>query len=69
VIPEASGIALSIAAGCEYFRSRRGPLVLLALAVLHLRAALVTARWVAGQAPGLWRGAYPQAVEFVKEQG
>jgi hypothetical protein len=66
VIPEATSIAVGLAAFCEYLRTKRGPLVLLASAVLHLRAVLVTARWVVGQVPGMWRGAYPQAVEWVK---
>ena len=61
--------ALTIAAIAEYWRSRRGPLVLLALAVTHTRAALLTARWVAGQIPGMWWGAYPQAVEHIRRIG
>jgi hypothetical protein len=67
MILEAFSVAVPLMAGLEYWRSRRGPLVLLALAVMHARASLVTARWVAGQVPGLWRVAYPQAVEWVRK--
>lgn len=67
MILEASSIAVALAAGCEYWRTRRGPLVLLAVAVTHARAAVLTARWVARQLPGMWAAVYPHAVRFVKE--
>lgn len=60
---------LSIGAVAEYWRTRRGPLVLLAVAVTHARAFCVCLRWLIRRAPGDWRAAYPQAVQFVKEQG
>lgn len=67
MILEASGIALTLAAGCEYLRSRRGPLVLLALTVLHARAFLLCLRWEAALVPTRWRRAYPLAVREAKE--
>ena len=69
MIPEAllgSAVAFMDA---EYWRTRRGPLVLLAVAVTHTRAILMTLRWMARQLPGLWRVAYPQAVKHVRSQG
>ena len=61
--------ALTITAIAEYWRTRRGPLVLLALAVTHARACLVTLRWIASGIPRDWQVVYPQAVQHVKEQG
>ncbi len=67
MILEGSTIALTLAAFCEYWRTRRGPLVLLTVAVTHARAALVTARWMAARVPGDLARVYPQAVEFVRK--
>ena len=46
-----------------------GPLVLASIALLHLRAVLLTTRWMVSQTPERWLCVYPQAVQFVKEQG
>jgi hypothetical protein len=67
MILEASTVALALAAGAEYFRSRRGPLVLLAVGVLHARAILLCLGWELALAPTRWRRAYPLAVMEVKE--
>ena len=59
-------VALGWIVAC--LKSHRGPLVLLALAVTHARACLVTLRWIAARLPGDVRRVYPQSVRFVKEQ-
>ena len=67
MILEASGIALTLAAGCEYLRTRRGPLVLLALAVTHARAFCLCLRREAARAPERWRREYGFALREIKE--
>lgn len=69
VILEASSIAVALAAGCEYWRSRRGPLVLLALVVTHARAFCLCLRRELARVPERWRQQYPLAVCEVKRQG
>lgn len=69
MILEASSIALTLAAGCEYLRSRRGPLVLLASAVLQARAFCLCLRKEAARIPERWRREYQFALRDVKEQG
>jgi hypothetical protein len=67
VILEASAITVALGLDAEYFRSRRGPLVLLALAVLHARAALLCLRWELSHVPQRWRVLYPLAVERTRK--
>jgi len=69
VILEATSIALTLAAGCEYLRSRRGPLELASIALLHTRAALLCLRREAARVPGRWRNEYQFSLRDVKEQG
>lgn len=64
----AGGLLLALA-GAEYFRTRRGPLVLLASAVLHARAILLCLRREIGRGPGRWRVEYQFSLRDVKEQG
>ena len=61
------GGALVLGWLCACLKTHCGPLVLLALAVTHARACLVTLRWIASGIPRDWRVAYPQAMEYVKE--
>lgn len=60
-----AGLLLALA-GAEYWRTRRGPLVLLALAVLHARAALLCLRWELAKTPRRWREQLPLAIEEAK---
>lgn len=66
MILEASAVALALVFGVEYSRSHRGPLVLLALAVLHVRAFLLCLGWEVALVPTRWLRAYPLAVREVK---
>lgn len=50
-------------------KTHRGPLVLLGIAVTHVRAALLTLRWLTARVPGDLRRVYPQAVENIRRQG
>jgi hypothetical protein len=52
---------------CGCLKTHRGPLVLLALAVLHARAFLLCLGWELALAPTRWRRAYPLAVMEAKE--
>jgi hypothetical protein len=60
-----AGVLLALA-GAEYWRTRRGPLVLLSVAVLHTRAALLCLRWEVAKMPGRWRQQLPLALEEAK---
>lgn len=62
------GLLLALA-GAEYWRTRRGPLVLLALAVLHARAFLLCVRRLVPHLVWYWRVEYRFAIRDVKEQG
>lgn len=69
MIPETLLGSAVLLTGCEYLRTRRGPLVLLAVAVLHARAALLTLRREVERVPERWAREYRFALRDVKEQG
>lgn len=60
----AAGV-LSITAIAEYWRTRRGPLVLASIALTHARAVCLCLRWEIGKVPARWRQQYPAAVNQV----